>query len=190
MADKNSIMPSSIRRTKALAFIALFAVVTAICSWISIPTTVPFTLQTFAIDTVLLLLGGRKGTASIGIYLLLGAIGVPVFASFSAGLGILLGATGGYLMGFLAMGLLYWGITKVAGNSFPVSLVALILGTLVLYAFGTFWFVQVYAAGGTAVTYHQALLWCVIPFLPADGVKLVLAVIVSRKLRPHLHLDD
>ena len=88
-------------RTQELARAALFAALIAICSWISIPTAVPFTLQTFAVFLALGVLGGKLGTLSVAVYLLLGAVGLPVFAGFQGGLGALLGATGGYLAGFL-----------------------------------------------------------------------------------------
>ena len=84
-------------RTRDLARAALFAALIAICSWISIPTAVPFTLQTFAVFLALGVLGGKLGTLSVAVYLLLGAVGLPVFAGFQGGLGALLGATGGYL---------------------------------------------------------------------------------------------
>ena len=90
-----------------LVYISIGAALIAICSWISIPTAVPFTLQTFAVFFVLLLLGGERGTIATLIYILLGAIGVPVFAGFSGGIGILFGSTGGYIIGFLFTGLIY-----------------------------------------------------------------------------------
>ncbi|MEI3229118.1 MAG: biotin transporter BioY [Lachnospiraceae bacterium] len=91
-------------KTRDMVYIAIFAVLIAICSWISIPTTVPFTLQTFAVFLAVGVLGGKRGTLSILIYLLLGAIGVPVFAGFTGGIGIVLGTTGGYIIGFLFSG--------------------------------------------------------------------------------------
>jgi len=96
------------QRTLSMTYTALFVVVMAVCSWITIPMTVPFTLQTFGVYMTLLLLGGRRGTLAIGIYLLLGTVGAPVFAGFAGGPGSLLGPTGGYLIGFLVMGLCYW----------------------------------------------------------------------------------
>ena len=87
-------------KTIDLAYMALGAVIIAVCSWISIPTVVPFTLQTFAVFSVLGLLGGKRGTISVLIYILLGAVGVPVFAGFSGGFGVILGPTGGYIIGF------------------------------------------------------------------------------------------
>ena len=98
-------------RTADMAYIALFAVLMAVCAWISIPFAVPFTLQTFAVFAALAILGGRRGTLSVVVYLLLGAVGLPVFAGFKGGLAALLGTTGGYILGFLLTALLYWGIT-------------------------------------------------------------------------------
>jgi len=88
-------------RTYDMAYIAIFAVLIAICSWISIPMTVPFTLQTFGVFMAVGVLGGKRGSLAVLVYILLGAIGVPVFAGFSGGFGILLNNTGGYIIGFL-----------------------------------------------------------------------------------------
>ena len=88
-------------KTRELAYTGILAALIAVCSWISIPTAVPFTLQTFAVFLTLGLLGGRLGTLAVTVYLLLGAVGLPVFAGFHGGLGAFLGATGGYLVGFL-----------------------------------------------------------------------------------------
>ena len=95
-------------KTTDLVYIAICAVMLAVCSWISIPTAVPFTMQTFGVFCVLLLLGGKRGTLAIVVFLLLGAIGLPVFAGFSGGMGSILGSTGGYLLGFIFIGLIYW----------------------------------------------------------------------------------
>ena len=91
--------------TRDLCFCAIGAALIAVCAWISIPAEVPFTLQTFAIFAVCGLLGGRRGTVSVLVYLLLGAVGLPVFSGFRGGLGALLGTTGGYILGFLALAL-------------------------------------------------------------------------------------
>ena len=103
-------------KTKDLALCALFAALIAVCAWISIPATVPFTLQTFAIFAALGLLGGKRGTVAVAVYLLLGAIGVPVFAGFQGGIGALLGTTGGYLLGFLLTALIVWGMEARFGS--------------------------------------------------------------------------
>ena len=129
--------------TKELVFTALMAVIIAVCSWISIPTTVPFTLQTFGVFMAVGLLGGKKGSLAILVYILLGAVGVPVFAGFSGGIGILFGTTGGYIVGFLLSGLVYWAITAAFGEKLPIMITAMVLGLIVCYAFGTAWFMIV-----------------------------------------------
>ena len=170
-------------KTKDIVYIALCAVVLAVCSWISIPTTVPFTMQTFGVFCVLGLLGGKRGTLAITVFILLGAIGVPVFAGFTGGIGILLGTTGGYIIGFIFMGLIYWISEAFIGKSLIVRIVSLVVGLAVCYAFGTAWFMVAYAKNSGAIGLGTALSWCVIPFIIPDIVKLALAVAVSERVR-------
>ena len=100
-----------------LAYTALFTVLLTVCTWISVPVPpVPFTLQTFAVFAALGTLGGRRGTYAVGAYLLLGLAGAPVFSGFQGGAGVLLGATGGYILGFLASAALYWALTARLGH--------------------------------------------------------------------------
>ena len=179
---QQAVQTTKISRTLDLAYMALGAVVIAVCSWISIPAAVPFTMQTFAVFFVLLFLGGRRGTGSILVYVLLGAVGMPVFAQFASGVGVLLGSTGGYIAGFILTGLLYWLVTEVFGRRLWVKIAALFLGLAVLYAFGTAWFLFVYARTTGAVGIAAALGWCVIPFIIPDMIKLGLAVMLSRRL--------
>ena len=89
-------------RTYDIVYTAQFAVLIAICSWISIQTTVPFTLQTMGVFLAVSIVGGRRAVLSVVVYILLGAIGMPVFSGFTGGIGILLGSTGGYIIGFVA----------------------------------------------------------------------------------------
>ena len=98
------------RNTKIqdLVYMAIGAVIITVCSWISIPAAVPFTLQTFAVFLVVSLLGGKRGTVSIIVYILLGAVGVPVFSGMTGGFIKLIGVTGGYIIGFIFVGLIYW----------------------------------------------------------------------------------
>ena len=172
---------------KDMAYVAIMAVVIAICSWISIPTTVPFTLQTFAVFLAVGVLGGRRGTFAVLVFILLGAVGVPVFAGFQGGVGILLGTTGGYIIGFLLSALLYWAMTRALGEKTPVMVAAMVLGLIVCYAFGTAWFMIVYARNAGAIGLGTALGWCVFPFVIPDLVKIALAVGLTRVLKPHVH---
>lgn len=167
-----------------MVYIAISAALIAICSWISIPTAVPFTLQTFAVFFVLLLLGGERGTIATLVYVLLGAVGVPVFAGFSGGIGILLGSTGGYIIGFLFVGLIYMLFTKFFKKNLVIKIVALVLGLAVCYAFGTVWFMHVYIKNSGEVGLLTVLGWCVFPFIIPDLIKMALAVVVAKRIEP------
>ncbi|MGM9671547.1 MAG: biotin transporter BioY [Oscillospiraceae bacterium] len=173
-------------KTKDLALCALCAALIAVCAWISIPATVPFTLQTFAIFAALGLLGGKRGTVAVAVYLLLGAVGVPVFAGFQGGIGALLGTTGGYLLGFLLTALIVWGMEARFGSKTGVFLLSAVLGMLVCYAFGTAWYLVVYARTKGAISLATALGWCVVPFLIPDAVKIALAVLLRGRLKRHI----
>lgn len=168
--------------TKDMARIALFAVVIAICSWLSIPTTIPFTMQTFGVFLTVAVLGGKRGTLSVLLYLLMGLVGLPVFSGFSGGVGALLGTTGGYIVGFLLSALVMWGMERFLGKKPWVLALSMVLGLVVCYAFGTIWFLQVYASKSGAIGLWTALGWCVIPYIVPDLLKIVLALALSKKL--------
>lgn len=155
--------------------IALFSVLIALCAWVAIPATVPFTLQTFAVLCTMGLLGGKRSVLAILLYLLLGAVGLPVFSGFRGGLGMLLGITGGYLVGFLASALVYWLVTRLLGEAYWVRLLGMALGLVACYAFGTAWFMVAYAGASGPIGLAGALSMCVAPFLLPETVKFVLA---------------
>ena len=173
------------------ALCGLFAAIIAVCSWISIPIPpeIPFTMQTFAVFCALGTLGGSAGTAAILAYILIGVIGVPVYAEFTGGLGILLGSTGGYFAGFIFSGLVYWLITKLLGNKLPVQILAMTAGMLVCYLLGTLWFMLVIANNGGAMGFVSALALCVVPYIIPDAVKIALAIVVSRRLSKYVKLE-
>lgn len=173
---------------KEMVFIAMFSVLIAVCSWISIPTTVPFTLQTFGIFCAVGMLGGKRGSLAVLVYILLGAVGIPVFAGFSHGIGALLGATGGYIIGFLFLALAYWVMTSLLGEKLPVVIAAMVLGLLICYAFGTIWFMIVYAKNNEAVGMWTALGWCVFPFIIPDLLKMLLAILLTKRLGKYVKL--
>lgn len=155
---------------------SLFAALTAVCAWLSVPVgDIAFTMQTFAVLLTLGILGGKWGTVSILIYLMMGAVGLPVFSAFQGGLGTLLGVTGGYIWGFLFSGLAYWALERVNKAA------AMIVGLLVCYLCGTLWFL-LYSGGGVAF----AILKCVVPYLIPDALKLTLALTLSKRIGRHL----
>lgn len=163
---------------KSMVVTAMFAALIAVCSILSIPVgEVPVTLQTFAVCLSAAMLGWKRGTLSVFVYILLGAVGVPVFAGMSGGVGILAGPTGGYIIGFLATALIVgFAADKWERKALPLT-IAMILGILVCYAFGTVWFMVVMKWGVV-----ETLMTCVVPFLIPDAVKIVLAMVLSNRL--------
>lgn len=161
----------------------MFAVIIAICSWISVPAAVPFTLQTMAVFTAVGLLGGKRGTVAVLVYILLGAIGIPVFAGFSGGIGVLAGTTGGYIVGFLFSALLMWGMETAFGRNRLVLCISMLLGLIVCYAIGTVWFMAVYTSSTGAVDLMTVLGWCVIPFIIPDCIKIAIALLLTDRLK-------
>jgi len=163
-----------------MTYIAVFAALLAICAWICVPAQPPFTMQTLGVFLAIGLLGGRRATAAIAVYLLLGAFGLPVFSGFTGGLGILLGHTGGYLAGFLLCGLAAWAAEKLPLSPFKSFLVATVPGLMLCYAFGTLWYARLYGGSGGL---QAAFTLCVLPFLLPDGAKLAAAWILTKRLR-------
>lgn len=171
-----------------MALVAMFAAVLAVCAWITVPALeIVFTLQTFGIFLTLGLLGGKWGTAAIGLYTLMGAVGLPVFSGFRGGLGVLLGVTGGYIWGFLASGLVYWSITRCLPERKWVSPLAMAAGLLACYACGTLWYLIAYTSGGTG-SLAAVLAKCVLPFILPDICKLLVALPLVRRLRRFINL--
>ena len=167
---------------KDLAQISMMTALIAVCAWLTIPFTVPFTMQTFAVFVTLLLLDGRKGPIAILLYILLGAAGVPVFSGFGGGIGVLAGPTGGYIVGFLLTGILYWATTRVR-NSRKMNNLVLLAGHVLCYAFGTLWFSIVKENAGSPIGFLQGLTICVLPYILPDLAKLVLADLIARRVK-------
>lgn len=170
-------------KTRDVALVGLFAALMVICAWISVPLgPVPVTLQTFAVFLAAALLGSRRGTLAVGVYILLGVVGLPVFSGFKT----LNPVTFGYVLGFLPLGLL----TAAAEKLFPGRKLALplgmVLGLLVCYLIGTVWFYYVMHFRGTEYGFGMILRLCVAPFLLPDLAKLGLAYLLSRKLAKYI----
>lgn len=172
--------------TRDCAYIAMGAALLAVCAWMTVPMTVPFTMQTFGVCLAAGLLGLRRGFWTVLCYLLLGALGAPVFSGFRGGFGVLLGATGGYLVGFLFTALIVGAAADRLGRRLGVLIAAMAAGILVCYAFGTVWFVLVYTRESGAIGVGTALAWCVLPYLLPDAVKIALASALVGRLYPLL----
>ena len=172
---------------KPLLYAALFAALTAIGAFIKIPlplSPVPITLQVFFVLLAGLVLGARWGGTSMVVYVMLGIIGLPVFAGGSSGLGVLLGPTGGYLIGFVAGAFVTGLIYNKAGDSVPATIGAMIGGLVVIYLLGV---MQLSLVANMSI--QQAVAVGMIPFLIGDAIKIVAALIVADRVRPLLNMS-
>lgn len=165
-------------KTKDLAAVSLCAALMCICSWIQFPSAVPFTLQTFAVFFIALALGTRKALAATVIYILLGAVGLPVFSGFQGGVGALLGATGGFVLGFIPSVIAVSLLARKFAKGFLSSAVCCLPGIIICYISGLLWYVFVYGGGSV----KSAFFVCVLPFIIPDVFKIILAATVSRRV--------
>lgn len=184
--------------TVYLVLCGLFAALTAICSFITIPlgfTPIPVNLGTLAVFLTGGILGRKYGVVSIIVYVLLGAAGVPVFSGFRGGISVLAGPTGGYIIGYIAAVFVIGAITDrymkrvyenrrsgrtasyAAETLFPA--LAMVCGLVICYALGTAWFMI-----STGTPLWTSLVSCVFPFLIGDAIKIAAAALLVRKLRP------
>lgn len=162
------------KKTVAMAETALMAAVICVLAphSITIPVSpVVVTLGLFAVYLAAAVLGEVYGTLSILLYLLIGLCGVPVFSGYSAGPAKLFGPTGGYLIGYLPCAFIIGFFVRRFKKIYVYPL-AMAAGTVVLYLFGTVWFMFVYTKG---TAFIDALEMCVFPFLPFDAAKIILA---------------
>ena len=163
-----------------LLLISLFAALMAVCSFISIPTPVPFTLQTFALFTALMTLGGKGGFSAVIIYIALGLVGLPVFSSFGGGIGYLMGASGGFIIGFAVAAALFLVLELAFGKGKKRFLIYAVSGQAAIYISGALWFSLVF---GGAESLGAVLIACVIPYLIPDAMKLAVSYFISARLK-------
>jgi len=166
-------------KIQAISRCGIGAALMALCAWITVPAAVPFTLQTLAAALIPALLGGKAGILAIAVYLGLGAVGLPVFSGFQGGIGVLLGPTGGYLLGFLFGGAVFAVLEKCR---FPLF-VSMMLSLIGCYLIGTAWYFLLYGGGQSM---GNIFLVCVVPFLLPDLLKLWVAWYLTRRLKPLL----
>lgn len=174
--------------TRFLIYGAVCLALMVICSWISIPVTIPFTLQTFAVFLTAALLGAGRALAVIGAYILLGAVGVPVFAGFAGGVGVVLGPTGGYMLGFPPAAAVAGIIMKHGGRL--RRMLGMCAGLAVCYAFGTVWFMVVYAGNSGGIGLRAVPGMCVLPFVAPDLLKCALATLIADRLKRAIRLQQ
>ena len=165
-------------RTKKLVYCALFAAVIAVASQISVPVQpIPLNMGMFAVLLCGGMLGKKFGTISVAVYILLGIIGAPVFAGFRGGLGVLAGPTGGYIAGYVIIAFVTGAVCEKT-HKLKFTIPFMLLAVVLCYILGTMWF-----CATTGNDFVSALSMCVIPFMPVDILKVVLASIVINKYR-------
>lgn len=164
---------------RSMIYAALFGALTAIGAFMVIPLQpVPITLQTLFTSLAGILLGSSVGAMSQIVYVLLGIIGLPVFSGGKAGIGILFGPTGGYLLGFIAAAFVIGKVIKARRKpGLPWLILALVIGDLVIYTLGTAQLMLV-----ADLSLYKALLIGVLPFLPGDIFKLIVAAWLALNL--------
>ncbi len=186
------------KRVRDLCYIALFAAIITVCAYLAIPVgEISVTLQTFAVCAAAGLLGWKRGTLSVVVYLLLGICGIPVFTGFKNFYALLGSASAGYAIGFLFTALLTGFVSdnlhKIGDKSknktlgqilqLVVLAFAMIIGVAICYTFGTLWYMTIYKESVTTDNLQLALTYCVYPFIVPDLVKIVIAAILVNRLK-------
>ena len=167
---------------KNLTKIALFTAIICIVSPFTIPIgVVPISLSSLAIFLTCAVLNVKQATITIIAYILIGLAGIPVFSSFTGGLSVILGVTGGFIIGYIPCVIITSVILKIFENKKALYFIAFIVGTLVLYAFGVGYYMLAYQ-----VTFSVAILTCVIPFIVVDIIKIILATLLTLIIKPKL----
>lgn len=171
-------------KTKDCTYAAIFAAIICISAWICIPATPPFTMQVFAVSLCCGILGAKKAVTALLIYMLLGAVGLPVFSGFRSGAAVLFGPTGGYVLGFLPFAALSGRLCRRAKTLFRLVL-SLSAGLFACYTVGALWYSAFFLGGGILA----AISYCVVPFIIPDLIKIFLAALCIKKLKKSLHID-
>jgi biotin transport system substrate-specific component len=165
---------------RSMVYTALMAAFIAIGAFVAIPVgPVPIVLQNFFVLLTGLLLGPRWGAASVSLYLLAGAIGMPVFAGATGGLGRFFGPTGGYLLSYLPAVALVGAVSTAGRGRWAVDLIGLTAATLLVYAIGVPWLAWV-----TGMPFGKAVAVGMVPFVLGDVVKIAAALSIARAVRP------
>ncbi len=180
--ETNKSMKYSVRE---LSVCGMMAALICVLAPVSLPlvSEVPISLATLAVMLCGVLLGRNLGSLAVLIYIILGAIGLPVFAGWSSGLGIILGVTGGYIIGYLPLAWISGYFSEKFGKNcrgfakYAVLTGGMILGNAVLYLIGTIWFIKATGMGLAA-----AMSVCVIPFIPGDLIKTAVVAVLAERL--------
>ncbi len=173
----------SVFTVREMVFTAICAAIICVLAPISVPIgAIPISLGTFAIYFTAALLGGKRGTVAVVVYILLGMVGLPVFSGMHGGMAVLFGATGGYIIGYIPLALLTGVFSDIKSKLHWTMPVGMVLGTVALYTFGTAWFMIM-----SGSTLKAALLACVVPFLAFDAVKIILSTMLAIPLKGRIN---
>lgn len=174
-------MEASRNKVYPMAITAVMAAVTCVVSPFSLNVgPIPISLCTLALYLSVYLLGWKRGALSCLIYILLGLVGMPVFSNFSGGLAKVAGPTGGYIVGYLPM-VIVAGLFVAWSDKRLVQLLGMILSTALLYLLGTAWY-----CFQSQTPVADAVMLCVIPFLPGDLIKMGVTIAIGPNIRKRL----
>lgn len=189
------------RYLRDIGYIGMMAAILAVCSWLTIPVgEIAITLQTLGVCLAAGLLGWKRGTVCVAVYILLGICGIPVFSGFKNFYALLAGPSAGYVVGFLftavivgvASDLLHL-VCKDSENKIlrvilqlTVLAVAMVIGVAICYVFGTMWYLWIYKGSATAENLQIALTYCVYPFIVPDLIKIIVATFLVYRLKRYV----
>lgn len=191
------------RYIRNICYIGLFAALLAVCAWLYIPipaSEIAVTLQTLGVCAVAGLLGWKRGTLCILVYILLGICGIPVFSGYNNFYALLGAPSAGYVIGFVFTAFIVGIVSdklhligekasnKVGSQILQliVLAVAMIAGVAVCYVFGTLWYLLIYKGSVTAENLQIALTYCVYPFIVPDLIKIVVATVLVNRLKKYV----
>jgi biotin transport system substrate-specific component len=163
-------------------YIAMCVSLLSLCAWITIPFTVSFTMQLFAVFWIAAVSHWKQSLTAISLYLVLGCLGLPIFGGFQGGISVLFHTTGGYLIGFFFSTLIISLSVRRFGKRTSVLTIAMLLSLLICYLFGVLWYILLYTTATSSVSVFSALCICVFPFVIPDIFKILLAIILTKKL--------
>ncbi len=172
--------------TKDIAYTAICTLCIVVSAYIRVPFVLPFTLQTMAVYLALFFLGAKRGVFAVLTYLLLGLVGLPVFSGFSGGVGAFAGATGGYLIGFLAVSIIYLIAELISKSNGKITVIFAFVGIVVLHVIGAVW---LYFFGFLEIDLSALIVTYVLPYFAMDIVKLIAAIFLAKLLKTRLRLD-
>ncbi len=191
---------NSSNKLRQMVLVAVMAAAICVVAPFTVPlpfTAIPITFANLMIYIAVFALGWKRGTLSCIIYLMIGMIGVPVFSGFSGGFGKFAGPTGGYIIGYVLQALAAGIIVDAVWNSSlkrplkaALYMLALLLGQIICYIFGTAWYMIQQELTFTVAATVSALSACVIPFIPGDVIKIIIAIIIGTPLRSTLRSNQ